>query len=238
MSTAEAPSTVATEKPGTRAIGPSSSDQCVSLPGIGWDGYRRVLRLRGERSRPRMIYLDGDLLLMSPGHLHEKDKERFGATILVLAEELDIPMLMAGSTTYRRRKKKGGIEPDQSYYLANAHRVLNKKKIDLRTDPPPDLSIEVVYSHSASAAVEVSRRFGVPEVWTCTEKGLKFLVLGPDGAYAESATSRAFPSVSSSELLAWVRREAPAGSGDTGWVKEFRRWVRETIIPRAAHRGE
>jgi hypothetical protein len=26
--------------------------QCVTLYGIGWDGYRRMLRMRGERSRP------------------------------------------------------------------------------------------------------------------------------------------------------------------------------------------
>jgi Uma2 family endonuclease len=228
-------------KPGTprrRAIRPRETDQCVVLQGIGWEGYRRVLRLRGERSRPRMIYLDGDLFLMSPGHLHERDKERFGAFVLVLAEELDSPLLMAGSTTYRRQKRKGGIEPDQSYYLANAPRVLNKAKIDLRVDPPPDLSIEVVYSHSSKVAVEVSRRFKIPEVWVCTELGLVFLVLGPDGKYVESASSLAFPFLSAAEIVDWVRLPGEEGLTDIDWVRQVRRWVRETIIPRTANRGQ
>jgi len=219
-----------------KAIRPREADQCVVLRGIGWDGYRRMLRLRGERSLPRMIYLDGDLLLMSPGYLHETDKERIGLFVVTVASCLGLPFRMAGSTTYRRRKKKGGIEPDKSYYLANAPHVRNKKQIDLRIDPPPDLSIEVVYSHSASAAVEVSRRFGIPEVWVCTEKGLKFLVLGPDGNYAESTTSLAFSVLSTSEVLGWVRRPIAEGESDLEWVLDLQRWVQETLIPRVAQR--
>ncbi len=211
---------------------PAEADQVVLLRAIGWSGYRRMLRLRGERPRPRMTYLDGDLLLMSPGHLHERDKERLGAFILLIGEECDIPIRIAGSTTYKRRKKESGTEPDQSYYLANIPRVLNNKKIDLRVDPPPDLSIEVVYSHSADAALEVSRRFGVPEVWVCTEKGLTFRVLGPGRKYAVSDVSPAFPFLKAEEIVDWIRRPEADLRGDVGWIKELRRWVREAVVPR------
>jgi Uma2 family endonuclease len=229
---------MATETQKRRAIRPREADQCVTLAGIGWDGYRRMLRMRGERSRPRMIYLDGDLLLMSPGHLHERDKDRFLVFVVEVAVGLGVPCRMAGSTTYRRRKKRGGVEPDQSFYLANAPRVRNKKVINLKIDPPPDLSIEVVYSNSADAAVEVSRRLGIPEVWVCTEKGLTFLVLGPDGDYVESTVSLAFPSLASGEILDWIRRPEAEGESDTDWVIHLRRWVYETLGPRAANRGE
>jgi len=185
-----------------------------------------------------MIYLDGDVLLMSPGHLHERDKERFNVFVVEVAVGLGQPMIMAGSTTYRRRKKRGGIEPDQSYYLANVARVRNKKEINLKVDPPPDLSIEVVYSNPADAAVEVSRRFGIPEVWLCDEGGLKFLVLGPDGDYSESQTSRSFPLLSTTEVLDWVRRPQAEGASDTDWVRDLRLWVQDRLIPRAAHRNE
>ena len=40
-------------------------DQCVTMRGLDWKGYLTMLRLRGERSVPRMVYLDGDLLLAS-----------------------------------------------------------------------------------------------------------------------------------------------------------------------------
>ena len=45
------------------------------------------------------------------------------------------------------------------------NRVRGKKKLSLKIDPPPDLAIEVVQSHDADAAIEVYRRFKVPEVW-------------------------------------------------------------------------
>ena len=40
-------------------------EQVVHWAGIGWEGYETVLEVRGERSRPKMIYLDGDLTLIS-----------------------------------------------------------------------------------------------------------------------------------------------------------------------------
>ena len=82
---------------------------------------------------------------------------------------------------------------DQTYYLANEERIRGKDKISLKTDPPPDLAIEAVYSHEADAAVEVYRRFKVPEVWVCDEAELVILVLQSNGRYVESATSATFP---------------------------------------------
>ena len=90
-----------------------------------------------------------------------------------IVEELDIPCIRAGSTTFRRRAKKGGVEGDETYYLANEARIRGKDKIDLRTDPPPDLAIEAVHTHDAEAAIEVYRRFSVPEVWICDEAELR-----------------------------------------------------------------
>lgn len=211
-------------------------DQCVVMREIGWEGYNRVLRLRAERPRPRMVYLDGDLYLMSPGHSHERDKDRFLLFVVEVTVGLRIPFHLAGSTTYRRRKKDGGIEPDQSFYLANAAKVRNKKAIQLKTDPPPDLSIEVVYSNSSAEAVEVSRRFGIPEVWVCTETSLTFLVLGPDGNYEEKSSSLAFPFLSAAEVLQWIRKPEADDASDLDWTFDLRRWVQETLIPRVAQR--
>ena len=56
---------------------------------------------------------------------------------MILVGELEIPCVMAGSTTFRRRAKRGGVEGDQTYYLANLDRIRGKKKISLKVDPPP-----------------------------------------------------------------------------------------------------
>ena len=211
------------------------SDQLVVFGGIGWAGYEEVLKVRGGRARPRLVYLDGDLLLMSPGHSHERDKDRFLLFVAATARALRMRFRSSGSTTYRRRSKDGGVEPDQSFYFANAGRVAGKLEIDLDVDPPPDLAIEVVYSHSADAAVEVSQRLGIPEVWVCDERGLTFLVLGEDGSYEESATSRSFPLLPASEILGWVRHPDGVEFTDLEWLDALDSWMQETLLPRAAN---
>jgi Uma2 family endonuclease len=216
----------ATINPTSEAIG----DQCVEFRDIGWKGYCTLLRLRGERPYPRMIYLDGTVWLMSASFPHERLSVRLGWFVQVIVEEFDIPCVPAGSTTFRRRVKKGGVEGDQSYYLVNEKRVRGKNKLHLKTDPPPDLAIEAVHSHDADAAIEVYRRFKVPEVWVCYEYGMVMLVLHSNGHYVESATSRAFPFLSAAEVYDWMRR--PQAVSETEWVKQLRRWVKETLEPR------
>jgi len=216
----------ATISPTREAIG----DQCVEFHGIGWKGYSTLLRLRGEQSMPRMIYLDGTVWVMSPTFPHERLKGRLGWLIQVVVEEFVIPCVQAGSTTFRRRAKKGGVEGDQTYYLANEKRVRGKNKLHLKTDPPPDLAIEAVHSHDADAAIEVYRRFKVPEVWVCDESGMVMLVLQSNGRYAESETSLAFPFLSVAEVYDWMRR--PQDVSDTEWVMQLRKWVKETLKPR------
>jgi Uma2 family endonuclease len=213
---------------------PAAGDQCVILSGVDWKGYSTMLRLRGERGVPRMVYLDGELLLMSPSFSHERLKERMGDLVKVVAEELDIPFVTSGQTTFRRRKKRGGVEADQSFYFANEARIRGKDQIRLRIDPPPDLAIEAVYSHAAEAAVEVYRRLGVPEVWVCDEAVLAILVLGDDGRYARSPTSRAFPFLAAEEISDWVRR--PQTESELRWLKDLRRWASETLPTRRGGR--
>jgi Uma2 family endonuclease len=205
-------------------------NQCVALRDVGWKGYSTLLRIRGDRSMPRMVYLDGTVWLMSPSFPHERLKNRLGHFVAEIVVGLAIPCIMAGSTTLRRRVKRGGVEGDQTYYLANEERIRGKDKINLKTDPPPDLAIEAVYSHEADAAVEIYRRFKVPEVWVCDESGLVILVLQSNGRYAESPNSVAFPFLSAAEVYDWVRR--PQTGSDTDWIKELRSWVKRTLKPR------
>ena len=172
----------------TDRITEADGDQCVEFRDIDWKGYSTFLKVRGERSIPRMIYLDGSLFLMSPSFSHEYLTERFGWLVLVLVEELDMPCVPSRSTTLRRRAKRGGVEGDLSYYLANESRVRGKKQINLKIDPPPDLAVEVVLTHGADAALEVYRRVKVPEVWVYDEE-LTILSLQPDGRYAATARS-------------------------------------------------
>src|SRR5690242_21257392 len=107
----------------------------VALRDVGWKGYLTLLRLRGERPMPKMVYLDGTVWLMSPSFPHERLKTRLGTFVNEVVIGLEIPFVPAASTTLRRRAKKGGVGGDQTYYLANEERMRGKDKIDLRRDP-------------------------------------------------------------------------------------------------------
>jgi Uma2 family endonuclease len=201
---------------------------------IGWKGYLTLLKLRGEHAFPRMVYLDGTVWLMTTSFPHERIKKRLGMLVMVVVEEVDIPCVPSGSTTFRRKKKNGGVEPDESFYLANEERVRGKAKLHLSEDPPPDLVVEAVQTHEADAAVEVYRRFGVPEVWICEESGMTILTLQANGEYLGSDTSVSFPFLKAAEVLEWVNR--PQTVPETAWLKELRLWVRDVLLPRARAR--
>ena len=210
-------------------------DRCVVFRSIGWSGYRTMLKVRGERNSPRMIYLDGDLWLMSPSFSHERPAERLGLLVMILVEELDIPCIPAGHTTFRRRKKESGVEGDKTFYLANEWRIRDKQDIDLRVDPPPDLVIEAVYTNSAAPAEAVWRRLGVPEIWTWDEDELRIQVRQADGHYVRSEASLALPLLGANEVFDLVSQ--PQTGSETDWIKTTRRWVREVFVPRVRGQG-
>ena len=214
----------------TRTDALSDGDQCVELREIDWKGYLTMLRLRGERSVPKIVYLDGRVWLVSPSSVHERIKRRLGNFVSTLLLELDLPYEEMSQTTFRRRGRRGGVEGDQTFYIANVERVRGKKKLDLRADPPPDLVIEAVYSHDATAAIEVWRRLGVPEVWVCDESELQMLVRQPNGRYAASPSSHALSFVAISEIFEWVWR--PGSELESEWRNALLSWVRRIVVPR------
>jgi Uma2 family endonuclease len=167
---------------------------------------------------------------MSPAYRHERLRERLGMLVSEIVLGLAIPCMLAGQTTFRRKGRRGGVEGDLSYYLANAIRVRGKEQIDLRVDPPPDLAIKVVHTHDATAAIEVYRRLAVPEVWVCDGEDIQILVRQHDGRFARSDQSAALPFLSGAEILGWVLRST--SDFDTEWGLEVRRWVQETLAPR------
>jgi Uma2 family endonuclease len=223
----------------TRAAPTSDGDQCVELRDVGWNGYLALLKLRGERSVPRLVYLDGSVQLVCPSEDHEWLADRLSMLVREVITAFGMPCRPTRNMTFRKRSERGGVEGDASFYLASFERIRGKK-IDLRVDPPPDLAIEAVHANPATKSLAVYRRLGVPEVWVGDMSGVKILVLAANGRYARSQTSLAFPFLSAAEVSEWVLR--PDFDDETQWLVEVRRWVTETLVPRGgpakAHRRE
>jgi Uma2 family endonuclease len=159
-------------------------DQVVLLDGISWELYEALVQARGESAVPRLTYLDGALELMTPGFPHESDKKSLARIVERWAEEKGRFLHGVGSWTVRKRKRKGGAEPDECYFVDK--RALARRK-------RPDIAIEVMVSSRGLDKLEVWRRLRVPEVWIWrrTER-LEFFVLEGDG-YAQRDRSALLP---------------------------------------------
>lgn len=214
----------------TKILDVPDPDQCVSLRGVDWSGYRSMLRIRGESHVPKIIYLDGEMWLMSPSYPHERLEARLAMLVRIVAEELDIPFTSAGHTTFWRKKRRAGIEGDATFYFANESRIRGKTDLDLRIDPPPDLAIEAVHINPAEPAVATWRRLRVPEIWVGESGGIRIWVRQADGEYRESSHSTCLPSLTRAEIAEWVYQ--PETTSELDWIKALRRWAGEVLVPR------
>src|SRR5262245_59277930 len=110
---------MATTTPSTRS-GPAYGDPCVVLRDVGSGGYTALLKLRGERPSPRMIYLDGDLYLVATSaHVEFQDVGWDGyRALLRLRGERPAPkiiyldgslLFVSPSQPHERMKKRFGM---------------------------------------------------------------------------------------------------------------------------------
>src|SRR5262245_26112822 len=117
--------------------------QTLVIDNVDWKDYLRFLRLFSGRPGHRIAYDRGVLEIMSPSRRHDKAAYLLGRFIDTLTEELGLTVTAGRSTTFRNRRARRGIEPDNSYWIANELAIRGKEEVDLRVDPPPDLCIEV-----------------------------------------------------------------------------------------------
>ena len=196
---------------------------------VGWDGYLTLMKLL-ENRRVRSTYDRGNYEIASRSLLYERISNRLGRMIEAITEELDVPMVGVGATTFKSEVLDRGLEPDECYYFENANRLTDPHDIDLDRDPPPDLAIEVEVTRTVLDRLGVYAALGVPEVWRFDGERLIVLLLQADGAYAEHPTSACLPFLPLEDIARFAREmDEP---NDTRWARSFRDWVRRHLVPR------
>jgi Uma2 family endonuclease len=200
---------------------------------VSWEGYARLLRAFADQPSVRLTYDRGVLEIMSPLHEHESDADFLGRLAVTLTEEMGLPVKAGGSTTLRRRKKRRGLEPDRCYWIASEPQVRGKRLINLRSDPPPDLAIEVDLTASSLDRMKIYASLGVPEVWRLDAAGLTVQVLGPKRRYAASPQSKSFPLVSPANLARFLPLRARLDENTV--VQQLRTWFRQQAQGGAGH---
>ena len=201
--------------------------QRLILDNVSWDEYTRLLR-NFEGRHLRLTYDRGRLEITTLSYEHEGIGRFLGRMVVTLTEELSLPVRDGGSTTFRRRKKKKGLEPDDCFWIAHEADVRNIKVINLRKDPPPDLALEVDISRSSMNRMRIYAAIQVPEVWRWDKNGLTFVALNSDGNYDSVVVSPTFPlPISPADLLPFIAMRGQMD--DNAVIRQFRAWIRAKL---------
>jgi Uma2 family endonuclease len=129
-------------------------DNIVVLDRATWADFQRMLEMRGDRSVPRLAYVDGRLELMAPSRSHESTKSMIGRLIEAWCIEQGVEITPYGSWTLEDKAVAQGVEPDECYVVGTDEQPER-----------PDLAIEVVWTSGGVNKLEAYRKLQVREVW-------------------------------------------------------------------------
>lgn len=242
MSTATVPPAAPTTPPPARALREPSDlmdylgmSPVIVLTGVTWDTYERTLTRRDAGHRSVRITFDcGSLQLMTHGNRHERYKALLGRVVSAMCEELGVPMVLGGNCTIRREDLDRGFEPDDWFYLgptaARMTEATATRALDFRSDPPPDLAIEVEITRSLLDRIPLYAAVKIPELWRFDGSRFGIWCLQPDGTYAPAESSRYFPTVVAAAINGCLLDLATLD--DAARLRRFREWVRS--LPPAA----
>jgi len=203
-----------------------TAEQRTVLYNVSWDTFEALLRDTGEDRGSRFAYDCGTLEIMTPLFEHENPKSNFGNFIIALAEELDIEVISAGSTTLKRKLFAKGIEPDSCYYIQNEAAMRGRETLNLEIDPPPDLAVEIDITSTSVNKFNIYAALGVAELWKYDGEVLKFYQL-VENQYIEIKFSMTFPLVSVGDMNRFIQQSKTMG--EIALLKSFRTWVRGKI---------
>ena len=200
-----------------------SAGQAVILHGVSWGTYESLLADHRDRSSPRFAYDRGELEILSPSPEHEKLNRGLALLVEAVAEEFGIDVCDFGSTTFRREDLERGFEPDSCFYIQNEEHVREKDRINLETDPPPDLVIEIDITSPSLDKHPIYARLGVPELWRHDGRRTAILRLERTD-YVEVDESMFLPPLTGAVLSRFV--EKGKSMRRTAWLREVREWAR------------
>ena len=178
---------------------------------FGWDEYETLLEdLSAEGSHVRVSYDRGKLEVMSPLPEHEVYARFIDDLVRAWSEAGHLQLEKFGSTTWKRRSLSKGVEPDACYYVRNADRIIGKRTIDLESDPPPDIVVEIDVTTESLRKFPIYAALSVPEIWCYDGSLVEFYELRA-GEYQEVPESPSFPGLKPVMLAEALEQSKTAG---------------------------
>ncbi|NJQ97680.1 MAG: Uma2 family endonuclease, partial [Hydrococcus sp. CSU_1_8] len=145
---------------------------------------------------------------MSSSRPHERRKKNIGMFLEAYFQETRISFWGLGSTTFRKKDKQGGTEPDESYCIGTDKEF-------------PDLAIEVVVTSGGIDKLAVYKKLGVKEVWFWQNNHFSLYYLRGD-EYEQITTSELLPNLDLALLAQYVVRTDTLEA-----ILEFREQIRQ-----------
>lgn len=182
-----------------------NADQIIVFHDVTWEDYERLLEIRGDKSAPRINYLEGELEIMSPSRDHEQIKSFIGRLLEVWCIDRGIEVTPYGSWTLKERKQDRGAEGDECYIFGTTRRER------------PQLSIEVEWTRGSLDKLRIYEKLGVDEVWIWRKGVIQVYVLAGE-SFAKVERSRLLPELDLELLASMLDRDTL-----TQAVRDFRR---------------
>jgi Uma2 family endonuclease len=200
----------------------------ITLHGVRWTTYVTMVNDPAFR-RLRLTYDRGDLEIMSPSSRHEKVTKVLARMLEMMAFLVGVPVEGYRSTTFKLRRRRAGLEPDECYYIAHSAGMADRVRIDLSRDPPPDLVIETDITNSSIDKEPLYAKFRVPEIWRYDgdRKRLVFLRLESNRRYVPADRSLSFPFLAASDLMPFLAR---LSDGEDAVMRAFNEFVRVELL--------
>jgi Uma2 family endonuclease len=195
---------------GTMAVKTEISCLCldpgstVTIPAVKWSEFELILQELGEDRSSRIAYSQNTLEIIVPLPDHERSKVLISDIVKILLRKQNRDWESLGSTTFCSPFKAVGLEPDDCFYIQHYQAVIGKSRLDLASDPPPDLAIESDYTSKTKLDAYLALR--MPELWVY-DRELKIYVLTGD-RYVESERSPLFPAIALPSIVAHVITQA------------------------------
>lgn len=197
-------------------------NQKLILQGISWDFYEQILEEYKDSNAVHFAYDDGFLEVEVPLSKHEIPIGILADLVTTICVESEVDFRNVGSTTFRKRAKTKGCEPDTAFYIQNESFIRGLLEIDLNENPPPDLVVEVDVTSPSLNKMPIYAALEVSEVWLYKGQRVVFYKLF-GGIYQEIQNSLAIPILSSAKATEFLQKGLKEGSSK--WFKEVREWT-------------
>jgi Uma2 family endonuclease len=102
------------------------------------------------------------------------------------------------------------VEADDCFYFQHAKEMAHSDDLDLATDPPPELVVEIDTTNESTNKFDIYASLGISEIWRYNGNRVAILAL-QYGSYTEVEFSVSFPFLNAERIDEFVKQTEALG---------------------------